>query len=71
MVPVAVPGLVLGLGYVFFSNNPANPLHVLQGGMALLVVCTIAHFYTVPHLMAVGALVRRACCSTAATASLW
>ena len=58
MVPVAVPGLVLGLGYVFFFNNPANPLHILQGSMALLVLCTIAHFYTVPHLMAVGALVK-------------
>ncbi len=58
MVPVAVPGLVLGLGYVFFFNNPANPLHILQGGMTLLVLCTIAHFYTVPHLMAVGALVK-------------
>lgn len=58
MVPVAVPGLVLGLGYVFFFNNPANPLHVLQGSMALLALCTIAHFYTVPHLMAVGALIK-------------
>ena len=58
MVPVAVPGLVLGLGYVFFFNNPANPLHILQGSMILLVLCTIAHFYTVPHLMAVGGLVK-------------
>ena len=58
MVPVAVPGLVLGLGYVFFFNNPANPLHLLQGSMALLVLCTIAHFYTVPHLMAVGGLIK-------------
>ncbi len=58
MVPIAVPGLVLGLGYVFFFNNPANPLHVLQGSMILLVLCTIAHFYTVPHLMAVGGLVK-------------
>lgn len=58
MLPVAVPGLVLGLGYVFFFNNPANPLHGLQGTMVLLVVCTVAHFYTVPHLMAVGGLVR-------------
>lgn len=58
MLPVAVPGLVLGLGYVFFFNNPANPLHGLQGTMALLVVCTVAHFYTVPHLMAVGGLMR-------------
>ena len=58
MVPLAVPGLVLGLGYVFFFNNPSNPLHFLQATMALLVMCTIAHYYTVPHLMAVGALVR-------------
>ncbi len=58
MLPVAVPGLVLGLGYVFFFNNPANPLHGLQGTMALLVVCSVAHFYTVPHLMAVSALLR-------------
>ncbi len=58
MVPLAVPGLVLGLGFVFFFNNPANPLHVLQGSMVLLVLCTIAHFYTVPHLMAVGGLVK-------------
>lgn len=58
MMPLAVPGLVLGLGYVFFFNNPANPFNLLQGSTALLVLCTVAHFYTVPHLMAVGALVR-------------
>lgn len=58
MVPLAVPGLVLGLGYVFFFNNPANPLHGLQGTMLLLVICSVAHFYTVPHLMAVGGLLR-------------
>jgi iron(III) transport system permease protein len=58
MVPVAVPGLVLGLGYVFFFNNPHNPLHGLQGTMALIVICTVTHFYTVPHLMTVGSLSR-------------
>lgn len=56
MVPVAVPGLVLGLGYVFFFNDPANPLHFFQGTLALIVLCSVAHFYTVPHLMAVGGL---------------
>jgi iron(III) transport system permease protein len=56
MVPVAVPGLVLGLGYVFFFNAPGNPLHGLQGTMALMVICSVAHFFTVPHLMAVGGL---------------
>lgn len=58
MLPVAVPGLVLGLGYIFFFNAPANLLNPLFGTLTLMVVCTIAHFYTVPHLMVVGTLMR-------------
>ncbi len=58
MLPVAVPGLVLGLGYIFFFNAPANPLNVFFGTLTIMVVCTIAHFYTVPHLMVVGTLLR-------------
>ncbi|RXZ45663.1 putative 2-aminoethylphosphonate ABC transporter permease subunit [Crenobacter cavernae] len=56
LLPMAVPGLVLGLGYVFFFNHPANPLNFLYGGMALMVVCTVAHFYTTAHLTATTAL---------------
>ena len=56
MIPMAVPGMVLGLAYIFFFNNPANPLNVLYGTMAILVVCTISHLYTVPHLTAATAL---------------
>ncbi|WP_034640534.1 putative 2-aminoethylphosphonate ABC transporter permease subunit [Chitinilyticum aquatile] len=56
MLPMAVPGLVLGLGYVFFFNEPANPLHGLYGTMTILVLCSIAHFYTTAHLTAVTAL---------------
>ncbi|BEV71648.1 putative 2-aminoethylphosphonate ABC transporter permease subunit [Paludibacterium sp. THUN1379] len=56
MLPMAVPGLVLGLGYVFFFNHPANPLNVLYGGMTLMVMCTIAHFYTTAHLTVTTAL---------------
>ena len=56
LLPLAVPGLVLGLGYIFFFNNPANPFNFLYGTMAILVVCTIAHFYSVAHLTAVTAL---------------
>lgn len=58
MLPVAVPGLVLGLGYIFFFNAPSNPLNPFFGTLTLMVVCTIAHFYTVPHLMVVGTLMR-------------
>ncbi|MCY1283600.1 putative 2-aminoethylphosphonate ABC transporter, permease protein [compost metagenome] len=55
-VPMAVPGLVLGLGYVFFFNLPDNPLHMLYGSMALLVVCSIAHFLTTAQMTATAAL---------------
>jgi iron(III) transport system permease protein len=56
LLPMAVPGLVLGLGYIFFFNAPGNPLHVLYHTMTLLVLCTIVHFYTTGHLTAVTAL---------------
>lgn len=56
MVPMAVPGLVLGLAYVFFFNHPDNPLGFLYHSMPILVICTITHFYTVAHLSSVTAL---------------
>lgn len=56
LMPMAVPGLVLGLGYIFFFNSPSNPLNVLYGTMPLLVLCTVVHFYTSAHLTAATAL---------------
>ena len=56
MLPMAVPGLVLGLAYIFFFNAPQNPLNGLYGTMAILVICTVTHFYTVPHLTALTTL---------------
>jgi iron(III) transport system permease protein len=56
MLPMAVPGLVLGLGYVFFINAPWNPLTPLYGTLLLLAINTIAHFYTTAHITAVTAL---------------
>ncbi len=56
MIPMAVPGLVLGLAYVFFFNAPNNPLGFLYHTMPILVICTVTHFYTVSHLTAVTAL---------------
>lgn len=56
MLPMAVPGMVLGLAYIFFFNNLENPLNAIYGTMAILVVCTITHFYTVSHLTALTAL---------------
>lgn len=55
-LPMAVPGLVLGLGYIFFFNAPANPLNGLYHTLALMTVCTVVHFYTTGHITAVTAL---------------
>lgn len=56
MLPMAVPGLVLGLGYVFFINAKWNPLNVFYGTLTVLVINTVAHFYTVSHITATTAL---------------
>ncbi|WP_374664358.1 putative 2-aminoethylphosphonate ABC transporter permease subunit [Ramlibacter sp.] len=56
MLPMAVPGLVLGLGYIFFFNAPNNPIGGLYHTLTLLTLCTIVHFYTTGHLTAVTAL---------------
>jgi iron(III) transport system permease protein len=56
MLPMAVPGLLLGLGYIFFFNAPSNPFNGLYHTVALLTLCTIVHFYTTGHLTAVTAL---------------
>ena len=56
MIPIAVPGLVLGLSHLMFINHPDNPLQVLYGGFTILIASTIVHFYTVSHLTATSAL---------------
>ena len=56
MIPMAVPGMVLGIGYILFFNHPDNPLNLLYGTMTILVLSTIIHFYSSSHLTAVTAL---------------
>jgi iron(III) transport system permease protein len=56
VTPMAVPGLVLGLAYIFFFNKPGNPLGVLYGSMAILVLVTIIHYYSVTHFTMLTAL---------------
>ncbi|NTE65531.1 putative 2-aminoethylphosphonate ABC transporter permease subunit [Agrobacterium tumefaciens] len=56
MLPLAVPGIVLGLSYIFFFNNPDNPLVGLYGTMGILVLSCVIYYYTVPHIMSLTAL---------------
>ena len=56
MVPLGVPGMVLGLGYIFFFDRSGNPLHGLYGTMTILLICTCVHLYSVGYLTAATAL---------------
>ena len=56
LLPMAVPGLVLGLAYIFYFNAANNPLNFIYATMAIMVINTVVHFYTVSHLTAVTAL---------------
>lgn len=56
VLPLGVPGLVLGLGFILFFVQAANPLHFLYHTMAILVISTVVHYYSSSHLTAVTAL---------------
>jgi iron(III) transport system permease protein len=65
IIPLALPGLVIGLAYIFFFNAPGwewlgfripNPFHFVYATMAILVVSNMVHFYTVSFLTATTAL---------------
>jgi iron(III) transport system permease protein len=65
ILPLAVPGLVIGLSYVFFFSRPEinvfgwtvpNPFNALYGTIAIVVIANILHFYSVAYVTAATAL---------------
>jgi iron(III) transport system permease protein len=65
LVPLALPGLVIGLSYIFFFNAPSwqilgwslpNPFNFLYGTIGIVVLSNVVHFYTVSFLTATTAL---------------
>ncbi len=55
VLPVGVPGLVLGLSYIFTFNDPRYPLHWLYGSALLIALCNFYHYHTQGFLtMATG-----------------
>jgi len=55
-LPMGVPGLVLGIGYILFFNHPSNPLNGLYHTLAIMVIANVVHYYTACHLTALTAL---------------
>ena len=52
ILPAAVPGMVLGLGYILAFNDPANPVYALYGTLALLAICNVYHYHAQGFLVA-------------------
>ncbi|MED4781599.1 putative 2-aminoethylphosphonate ABC transporter permease subunit [Brevibacillus choshinensis] len=56
ILPLALPGMVIGLAYIFFFNNPANPFHGLYGTIWMLILANVIHFFAVSFITATTAL---------------
>lgn len=56
IIPLAMPGLALGIAYIFFFSNSSNPLKFFYGTMWILVLSNLIHFYSVPFVTASSAL---------------
>jgi len=56
VLPASIPGMVLGLAYIFVFNAPGSPLNVLYGTLAILAISHVVHYFTVPFLTATTAL---------------
>lgn len=55
-LPMGVPGLVLGIGYILFFNHPDNPLNGLYHTLTIMVLANVVHYYTSCHLTALTSL---------------
>lgn len=51
ILPAAVPGMVLGLGYILVFNDPRNPLEYLYGTLLILAVCNVYHYHAQGYLI--------------------
>jgi iron(III) transport system permease protein len=56
VLPVSIPGMVLGLAYIFTFNAPGSALNVLYGTLAILIISNVIHYFTVGFLTATTAL---------------
>lgn len=55
VLPLCLPGTVLGLAYIF-AYGASRVWDGMIGGFVLLILNTVIHQYTVPHLSCVNAL---------------
>lgn len=49
-LPNVIPGLTLGIAYMFFFNKASNPLNFIYGTFLILILVNIVHFFATPFL---------------------
>ena len=54
MIPLAIPGLLVGLSYLLFFNKATNPLNFIYGSFIILVLANVIHFMSVPYITMKG-----------------
>ena len=52
ILPAAVPGMVLGLAYIFAFNDPANPVYLIYDTAIILGVINLYHYHAQGFLTA-------------------
>ena len=52
ILPAAVPGMVLGLGYVLAFNTPGQPVYWIYDTILIIAVCNIYHYHAQGFLLA-------------------
>ncbi len=45
ILPAAVPGMVLGLGYILAFNNPLNPVYAIYGTLPIIAIANVYYYH--------------------------
>ena len=45
ILPAAVPGMVLGLGYILAFNNPMNPVYAIYGSLFIIAIINVYYYH--------------------------
>ncbi len=56
LIPLALPGLVVGLSYILHFNDKDNPLNFIYGTFFILILANVLHFYSVPFQTITGSM---------------
>jgi iron(III) transport system permease protein len=51
ILPAAVPGMVLGLGYILAFNSPTNPIYLIYGTLFIIAIANVYHYHAQAFLI--------------------